>query len=134
MRNIDHVRSIAISAQLLLTAAAGGRCWLVDVASPGVIPLPLSKIAAERASLSAALVEGAVSAGLLETGCNAPAGPYTLPRYIRWLAGNYIFAGQTPGLFRRGAERLTEAGRLDLAEFARQKAEEETGHAELAYR
>jgi pyrroloquinoline quinone (PQQ) biosynthesis protein C len=134
MRNFDHAHSIAISAQLLITAAPDGRCWLVDIASPGVIPLPFSKIAAERASLSAALVEGAVSAGLRETRSTPPAGPYTLPRYIRWLAGNYIFAGQTPGLFRRGAERFTEAGRLDLAEFARQKAEEETGHAELAYR
>jgi hypothetical protein len=134
MRNIDQTKSIAISAQLLITAAPDGRCWLVDIASSGVVPLPLSKIAAERANLSAALVEGAVSAGLLETRSTPAAAPYTLPRYIRWLAGNYIFAGQTPGLFRRGAERLTEAGRLDLAEFARQKAEEETGHAELAYR
>jgi pyrroloquinoline quinone (PQQ) biosynthesis protein C len=57
-----------------------------------------------------------------------------LLRYIRWLAGNYVFAGQTPGLFRRGAERFDAAGRRDLAEFARQKAVEESGHAELAYR
>jgi len=57
-----------------------------------------------------------------------------LLRYIRWLAGNYVFAGQTPRLFRRGAERFDAAGRRDLAEFARQKAAEESGHAELAYR
>ena len=57
-----------------------------------------------------------------------------MPRYIRWLAGNYVFAGQTPGLFRRGGERFDAAGRPDLAAFARQKADEETGHAELAFR
>jgi pyrroloquinoline quinone (PQQ) biosynthesis protein C len=61
-------------------------------------------------------------------------GSLTLLRYIRWLVGNYVFAGQTPGLFRRAAERFEAAGRGDLAEFALQKAAEETGHADLAYR
>ena len=61
-------------------------------------------------------------------------GPYTLYRYIRWLVGNYVFAGQTPGLFRRGAARLKAIGRADLAAFARKKANEEAGHSALAYR
>jgi pyrroloquinoline quinone (PQQ) biosynthesis protein C len=41
--------------------------------------------------------------------------------------------GRRPGCS-RGAERFDAAGRRDLAEFARQKAAEESGHAELAYR
>jgi pyrroloquinoline quinone (PQQ) biosynthesis protein C len=48
--------------------------------------------------------------------------------------GNYVFAGENPGLFRRAAERFAASGRQDLAEFALQKAAEETGHADLAYR
>jgi hypothetical protein len=113
---------IALGPQTLLIAAPDGRCWLATVGSSALIALPASA------------VEGAIAAGLAATGRAVPDGSYTLLRYIRWLAGNYVFAGQTPGLFRRGAERLEAAGRPDLAAFAHQKAEEETGHAELAYR
>jgi hypothetical protein len=91
-------------------------------------------LAIERTSLAASLVEGAICAGLTRTERVTPAGSYTLLRYIRWLAGNYVFAGQTPSLFRRGAQRLSAAGRHDLAEFALNKAAEEAGHAGLAYR
>jgi pyrroloquinoline quinone (PQQ) biosynthesis protein C len=96
--------------------------------------LPVSALAAERSSLAASAIEGAVMAGLLQTGDTPTSASCTLPRYIRWLAGNYVFAGQTPGLFRRAAERFEQALRPDLAAFARQKAQEEEGHAELAYR
>jgi pyrroloquinoline quinone (PQQ) biosynthesis protein C len=57
-----------------------------------------------------------------------------LLRYVRWLAGNSVFAAQTPGLFRRAAERFEAAGRRDLAEVCLRKAAEETGHARLACR
>jgi hypothetical protein len=123
-----------ISPQILLIAVPDGRCWLMHVGSSEVAALPVSAVAAERSTLAASVVEGAIAAGLAQTGPAPAAGPYTLPRYIRWLAGNYVFAGQTPGLFRRGAERFDAAGRRDLAKFARQKADEESGHAELAYR
>jgi hypothetical protein len=84
--------------------------------------------------MAASAVEGAVIAGLAQTGDAPMDVSWTLPRYIRWLAGNYVFAGQTPGLFRRAAERFEQFLRPDLAAFARQKAEEEDGHAKLAYR
>jgi len=134
MRKTNHTHRVQLSAQLFVIASPDRRCWLADVASSEVTTLPLSQIAEDCTSVAATLVEGAVSAGLRENRCTASATPYTLPRYIRWLAGNYIFAGQTPDLFSRGAERFRAAGRLDLAEFSLNKAAEETGHAQLAYR
>ena len=134
MWNTDHTQSVQISEQLFVIASPDRRSWLADVTSPGLIALPVSKIADECATTAATLVEGAVAAGLREDRFPTPARSHTLPRYIRWLAGNYIFAGQTPDVYRRGAERFHAAGRPDLAEFALNKAAEETGHAELAYR
>jgi hypothetical protein len=127
-------QGVRISPEALLVAMSDGRSWLMNVGSSDLTALPVSAVAAEHATLAASLVEGAISAGL---GGAAPAGvsgSLTLLRYIRWLVGNYVFAGQTPGLFRRAAERFEAAGRGDLAEFALQKAAEETGHADLAYR
>jgi len=127
-------QGIRISPEALLIAMPDGRSWLMDVGSSAVTALPVSAVAAEHATLAASLVEGAISAGLAKAGPALATRTLTLLRYIRWLVGNYIFAGQTPGLFRRAAERFEASGRRDLAEFALQKAEEETGHADLAYR
>jgi len=134
MKDAAHTQCIQISAQTLLIAVPDGRCWLMAVGASEVTALPVSAVAAERSSLAASVVEGAICAGLTQTGCASTTRSYTLLRYIRWLAGNYVFAGQTPGLFRRAAERFDAFGRRDLAEFALQKATEETGHADLAYR
>jgi hypothetical protein len=125
---------IQVSPTTLLTAAPDGRCWLIDVSSSSVVALRVSAVARDRASIAASLVEGAIAAGLARSKLSSPAVFYTYLRYIRWLAGNYIFAGQTPDLFRRGAQRFEESGRDDLARFARQKGDEEQGHANLAYR
>jgi len=125
---------VQVSSKTRLVAAPDGRSWLIDVSASSVIALPVSTIARARLSVAASLLEGAVAAGLTGIERFPATTSYTLPRYIRWLAGNYVFAGQTPGLFRRGAERFEAAGRPDLAKFARQKAEEEQGHANLAYR
>ncbi len=142
MQETDHSLCIRISPQTLLISVPDGRSWLATVGGPQLKALPVSNLAAEHASLAASLVEGALQAGIagdgnlgLDTAQSAKrTGPYTLFRYIRWLAGNYIFAAQTPGLFRRGAERFEASGRADLASYARKKAIEETGHSELAYR
>jgi hypothetical protein len=142
MHEAAHSKSIRLSPQTLLVGVPDGRSWLVVVGQSEVKAVPISAVAAGHASLAASLVEGALYAGLTSNGETARAaaegtessGPYTLCRYIRWLAGNAIFAAQTPGLFRRGAERFEAMGRPDLAAFARKKAAEETGHAELAYR
>jgi hypothetical protein len=123
-----------IARQTLLVAVPDGRCWLTTVGSSEVAVLPVSPVAAKRTTLTASAVEGAIAAGLLRPGRAPAPEPCTLLRYVRWLAGNYLFAGQTPGLFRRGAERLDATGRMELAAFARRKAAEETGHAALAYR
>jgi hypothetical protein len=128
------MQCIRLSSRALLIAVADGRCWLLREGLPDTSPLPPSKIAAERSTVAASLIEGAIAAGLAQADRGPASGPYTLARYVRWLAGNYVFAGQTPDLFRRGAARLEALGRPDLAAFARQKAEEETGHAALAYR
>lgn len=123
-----------ISPQTLLIAVPDGRSWVLHLSSSEVAALPESAVAAKRSTLAASAVEGAIAAGLAQAEQTPAAEPYTLLRYIRWLAGNFVFAGQTPGLFRRGAERFDTAGRRDLSAFARQKAAEESGHAELAYR
>src|SRR3977135_4280444 len=68
------------------------------------------------------MLEGVICAGLAETGYASTNRSFTLFRYIRWLVGNYVFAGQMPGLFRRAAERFEALGRPDVAEFALQKA------------
>jgi hypothetical protein len=125
---------VRISPEALLIAMPDGRSWLMEVSSSALTALPVSAVAAEHASLAASLVEGAICAGLAEAGPAPATGSLTLLRYIRWLVGNYVFAGENPGLFRRAAERFAASGRQDLAEFALQKAAEETGHADLAYR
>jgi len=127
-------QGVRISPEALLVAMPDGRSWLMNVGSSALTALPVSAVAAEHATLAASLVEGAINAGLAEAGPAPATGSLTLLRYIRWLAGNYVFAGQTPGLFRRAAERFEASGRRDLAEFALQKAAEESGHADLAYR
>ncbi|MFN0300539.1 MAG: hypothetical protein ACKVQU_09315 [Burkholderiales bacterium] len=142
MHEPGHVQSIQISPQALLIGVPDGRSWVAAIDKSAIKALPVSKIAAGHASLAASLVEGALYAGLTgngdsttETERNAALPkPYTLSRYIRWLVGNYVFAAQTPGLFRRGAARFDATGRADLAAFARKKAEEEEGHSQLAYR
>jgi len=134
MSNTDHTHSVQVSAQLFVIASPDHRCWLADVTSSGLTALPVSKITDERATTAAALVEGAVAAGLREDSSPTSTRSHTLPRYIRWLAGNYTFAGQTPDLYRQGAERFNAAGRPELADFALNKAAEETGHGDLAYR
>jgi hypothetical protein len=134
VKEAAYTQCIPLSAQTLLVAVPDGRCWLMGVGSSEVIPLPVSVVAGERSTLPASVVEGAICAGFGPPEEAPTTGPYTLLRYIRWLAGNYVFAGQTPGLFRRGAERFGASGRTDLAELALQKAAEESGHADLAYR
>jgi pyrroloquinoline quinone (PQQ) biosynthesis protein C len=129
-----HTLCHRISPHMLFVAAADGRCWLTHTDDSTTIALPASRVAASHSSLVASAVEGAVAAGILQTGRSSESASYTLPRYVRWLAGNYLFAGTTPGLFRRAAERFEAAKRADLAEFALKKAAEEEGHAELAYR
>jgi hypothetical protein len=125
---------IQVSSKTRLFGVPDGRSWLIDLGAASVIALPVSTVAKARLSVAASLLEGAIVAGLTDSKQSPAATSYTLPRYIRWLAGNYVFAGQTPALFRRGAERFEASGRPDLARFARQKAEEEQGHANLAYR
>ena len=128
------MQCMEISGGTLLIAVPDGRCWLMAVGASEVTALRVSAVAAERSTLAASVVEGALCAGLIQTVCERTTGSYTLLRYVRWLAGNCVFAAQTPGLFRRGAERFDASGRPDLAEFALQKAAEESGHAALAYR
>jgi hypothetical protein len=129
-----HSLCVQLSARELLIAAPDGRSWLTCLDTSKITALPLSALAAERSSLAASAIEGAIIAGLAQTG-DAPTNvSCTLARYVRWLAGNYVFAGQTPGLFRRAAERFEASFRPDLAAFALKKAEEEDGHANLAYR
>lgn len=134
MKQAAYTQCIQLSSQTLLIAVPDGRCWLTAVGSSKVAALPVSPVAAGRSSLAASAVEGAILAGLTESGYASMSESYTLLRYVRWLAGNYVFAGQTPGLFRRAAERFDASGRRDLAEFSLRKATEEAGHADLAYR
>jgi hypothetical protein len=111
----------------------GGRCWLACLDTSMITALPVSRLATECSSLAAGAIEGAIIAGLRRHA--APTNvSCTLARYIRWLAGNYVFAGQTPSLFRRAAQRFEVFCRQDLAEFALKKAEEEEGHSDLAFR
>lgn len=134
MFDTAYTQLVEIGAQKLLIAVADGRSWLVDIGSRESVRLPVSRVASERASLAAALIEGAIVAGLMQVSPAPAAEAYSWFRYVRWLVSNHFFAGHTPDLFRLGAQRLTMLGRPDLAELALQKAGEETGHAELAFR
>jgi pyrroloquinoline quinone (PQQ) biosynthesis protein C len=124
---------IPLCSHELLIAVADGRCWLAGVDTSKITAIPVSSLAAERSSLAAGAIEGAIMAGLGRRAVPANVS-YTLARYIRWLVGNYLFAKQTPSLFRRAALRLERSFRHDLALFALKKAEEEDGHADLAFR
>lgn len=143
-----HSDCIGLDERTLLVAAGDGRSWLLTLASGATTALPRSSVARRRASLAAGAIEGAIYAGLTHAG-SAPAQPasddcasdacafydsprHVLLRYVKWLAGNALFAAQTPGLFREGAVRLAVQGRRDLAAFAQRKADEEDGHAALA--
>jgi pyrroloquinoline quinone (PQQ) biosynthesis protein C len=129
-----HSLCIQLSAHKLLIAVPGGRSWLTCFDSSKVAPLPVSALAAKRLTLAASAIEGAVIAGIEQTDRAATNASPTLARYVRWLVGNYVFARQTPILFRQAGERFQASFRKDLAEFALKKAEEEDGHADLAYR
>jgi hypothetical protein len=129
-----QTQRIPIAPQTLLISTIDGRSWLLELRSSSLAALKVSAVAAERSTLAASAVEGAIGAGLMQSANSSSNPSFSLQRYIRWLVGNYVFAGQTPGLFRRAAERFAALERSDLAEFALQKAKEETGHAELAYR
>jgi hypothetical protein len=132
--HLSEAQCIEISSRTLLITLPDGRSWLTELGSTAVTALPVSAIAARRSSLAAGVVEGAIAAGLTRTARASADEPCSLLRYIRWLVGNHAFAGQTPGLLRRAAERFDALGRGDLAGFSRQKAAEEEGHADLAYR
>src|SRR4051794_11137580 len=98
MKDSVLAQSIQITSSRLLTAMPDGRSWLVELSSSLLTALPISPIAMTRSSVTASLVEGAISAGLTQTGFTPSVGSRTsLPGYIRWLVGNYVFAGQTPG-------------------------------------
>ena len=132
---IDAVHSLCIQlcSHEMLIAVPDGRCWLARLDTSRITALPVSRLATERSSLAAGAIEGAIIGGLGRRA--APTNvSCTLARYIRWLVGNYVFAGQTPSLFRRAAQRFEVSCRQDLAEFALKKAEEEDGHADLAFR
>lgn len=125
--------TVRLSNGQVLVAIADGRSWLLDLYTPHPQPLPLSDIAKARKSVVAGLVEGAILAGLRARRSPKPAS-YTLDRYIRWLAGNCVFAGQTPVLLRTAASGLRQLHKDRLADLAERKAVEESGHAELARR
>ena len=132
IEDFDATRCLQMTQDVHLIAAQDGRCWVMRPGASCLIALPVSAVAAHSSSFAASLLEGAIRAGLTER-VDAAAPPYTLLGYIRWLVGNYIFAGQTPGLFLLAAESFERSGRRDLADFARGKAREEDGHANLAY-
>ncbi len=60
--------------------------------------------------------------------------PLSLLQHVWSLCGNYLTTHASPGILRRGAQRLRQQGRDDMADFLDQKAREETGHDELALR
>lgn len=125
------VRCFPVSPGSFLVAQANGTCWLLRHGDAALEALPVSAVAVEHRTLTASAVEGALRAGL---GPPRRAGPRSVLGYVRWLAGNAAFAAATPGLFLRAADRFAGSGRAGLAAFARRKAVEETGHAELALR
>lgn len=159
MEKAARIECIELSHGLLVIATADGRSWLTTLGDARTVPLPASAIAVHRASSAAAAIEGAIYAGLTYAAHPAPnsdrqsvaagdsalsgrvsglqrrapaSARHTLLRYVKWLAGNAVFAAQTPALFREAAQRFDGAGRVDLARFANQKAAEEDGHAALA--
>ncbi len=158
MEMAGQVECIALNEGTLLIASADGRSWLTSIGTSTTVALPRSEVARKRASIAAAAIEGAIYAGLTNPGdmnsgitdqqsaahgvrrssqrtspSREPASArHTLLRYVKWLAGNAVFAAQTPGLFREAACRFDRDGRADLARFASQKATEEDGHAALA--
>jgi hypothetical protein len=134
MNCTDHFgQNIKLSDGLLLAAGPEGRSWLVNLVSRQVIALPLSSIATENPGLSTSLVEGAVFAGVAHSGTAIRVTPQTLPKYIRWLVRYHLFTKQTPALLRQGAQNLSAAGSSHLSEFVSRKADEETGHHNLAF-
>ncbi len=124
-----------LSPDKMLIAASDGRCWLSDLErGSNLVELPVPAPENGSTAMTHALLEGAIFVGLNPEGKPNQDTSYTLPRYIKWLVGNYLFAAQTPPTFRRAAHRYTKMGRDDLAQFAEKKAREETGHHHLAHR
>lgn len=124
--------SVRLTDDRTLVAVADGRSWLISHSEPNFRELPASPIVRSRQAVGVTLVEAAILVGLSSIRIDSGDGAYTLERYIRWLEGNALFAAETPKLLRVAAARLRANGSIELAEFALRKAEEETGHAELA--
>lgn len=136
MEMAGQVECIALNEGTLLITSVDGRSWLTSIGTSTTVALPRSEVARKRASIAAAAIEGAIYAGLTDTDAQPQPQlqpfPRTLHRYVKWLAGNALFAAQTPALFREAAQRFEAMGRSDLAAVARTKAHEEDGHASLA--
>lgn len=60
--------------------------------------------------------------------------PLSLPQHVWSLCAAYVSTHSSPDILRRGAERLRQRGRTDMADYLDQKAREETGHDRLALR
>lgn len=78
------------------------------------------------------LLDGAIGAGLKAARRDGAIPTLTERRWIGRLVGYYHLTTHTPTLMREAARRFAEAGRTQLAEWAREKADEEDNHDRLA--
>jgi len=78
------------------------------------------------------LLDGAMAAAKVTIASSQKPPDSTLNRYVWRLLGAYQVAHATPILMREAGENFAVAARVDLSNWAYEKAKEETGHDRLA--
>jgi hypothetical protein len=88
----------------------------------------------ESVSKTRGLLDGAIAAAMNDTGSARTLDDLTLPQYVAFLVADYQRMRPARPLFEKAARRFDALGLTGYAEFAREKADEESGHDLLAFR
>jgi len=114
-----------------IVVATPDRSWLCARSPAGPWARPMT--GPGSAATTRMLLDGAARAGWAAAR-RSPEPPFSVPRWVRRLAGFYQTTHATPPLMREAAARFRAAGRASLADWAETKAREESGHDELVLR
>ncbi|MGK0357981.1 MAG: hypothetical protein ACI9U2_000264 [Bradymonadia bacterium] len=118
-----------------VVVASADRAWLHTCRSADVFdPFSQPMTGPGTPATTARLLDGALGAGRATAAITwtAPLLPLTANRWIWRLVGYYHLTTHTPGLMRGAADAFSQAGRQDLADWAREKADDEDHHDRLA--
>jgi pyrroloquinoline quinone (PQQ) biosynthesis protein C len=119
-----------------VVVATSERTWLhcpnSFEAMSGDDPFALTMLGAGSLETTRRLLDGVIAAAQSSLPRVTQRPPLTAARWAWRLAGYYHTTHATPPLMAEAAKRFAEAGRVELAEYAFSKVEDEGGHDRLA--